>query len=694
MKTKIKVVNNMGISWTIFRAKYEIEKKLGLLKKQYPVFSYSELDLKSKLSNDKPIRELVKSRLEKAFFQPFFEELSACKVVLNLEKAIEEADGILEKKFIYFSKHRINFETIDWHYSPSTKKKSPEKQHWTEIEDLTSDFGDVKWIWELSRFSFTYPLCRAYVLTKDDKYAKAFWNMFEDFIDFNPPELGVNYKCGQEMSLRVMAWIFGLNVFFTSSETTDKRLELLMKAIYHHADHVEKHFDFALKSVKNNHSLSEAAGMYTVGTVFPFFDLSEKWAKKGKKYIQSEADWQIYNDGSYIQHSFNYQRLAIQDLTWVVRLAQINGEQFEVGFLDKFKASVEFMYQMQHPLKGRLPNYGMNDGAYIHPLTSQGYLDHRPALQAAWLTLTGNRLYDELEIDEIALWLGLETNKQYTAPLKESKLFPDGGYTVIRNKDQFAMIRCTTYKHRPAQADMLHLDFWDGPYNILADAGTFSYNTSQEDLLYFNGTASHNTVMLNDRDQMTKASRFIWLNWTKSKIINFTTSKDITFFEGEHYGYSPVVHRRGLCQLEDTLIIIDDLIGEIQQEKASLSWLFGVHDVKKVSDKEWEITLPDETKWFLSVKCPINNVESEMYHGSTTPVAGWRSLYYGDKEVFPQLVVKDKITGPSRYITVLHKQKNTSIVSISETTITIGDKHIDLLQVGSSRIFQSMEMDT
>lgn len=692
MKTKIEVIRNMGLSWTMFRAKYEMEKKLGLLKKQYPIFSYSDINLQSKLIIEESLKETLKKGFPTSFFQADSEKLTRFKEVLDLASVIKEADDISRKKFIYFSKHVVDFKSIDWHYSPFTKKNSPDKQHWTEIGDLSSDFGDIKWIWELSRFTFVYPLCRAYAVTEDVKYAKVFWSMFEDFVTHNPPELGVNYKCGQEMSFRIMAWTFGLNVFLNSPETTDERLELMMKAIYHHADHVEKHFDFALKSVKNNHSLSEAAGMYTVGTIFPFFNLSEKWKEKGKKYIQTESNWQIYDDGSYIQHSFNYQRLAIQDLTWVVRIGQINGDKFEDAFLQKFKKSVEFMYQMQDPVTGKLPNYGMNDGAYIHPLTSREYLDHRPVLQVAWMTLTGNRLYEEREVDEIAIWLGLEMEKKYIAPKRESKLFQKGGYTTLRNENQFAMIRCATYKHRPVQADMLHVDFWHGEHNILSDAGTFSYNTSPEDLLYFNGTASHNTVMLNDRDQMTKASRFIWLNWTKSKVINFTKKQNITFFEGEQYGYSPVIHRRGICQLQDALVIVDDLLGEIQKEEVSLRWLFGVKDVRKVSDTKWEATLPDDSKWRMRIFQPTSKSTSNLYRGSDSPVFGWRSLYYGDKEAFPQLVIREEITKPSRYVTVLYKDKPSFNVSYTEGTLVIGDEKVKLAALGSNRIFENMEM--
>lgn len=691
MNSKIEIVKNMGLSWTLFRIKYELEKKAGVLKKRYPYFSYNDIQLSSIMLTNGPTKEWVRKRLKTSFFQVSPSQLDEYKKVFKIEEAVKTADNILEKKFTYFSKHSIEFEEIDWHYSPFTRKKSPEKLHWTEIGDLSSEFGDIKWIWELSRFSFVYPLSRAFIASKDEKYAKAFWSMFEDFIEYNPPELGANYKCGQEMSLRIMAWMFGLNTFIDSPETTDERLELMLKSIHHHADHVEKHFDFALKSVKNNHSLSEAAGMYTVGTVFTFFNLSRKWKEKGKKFIQSEANWQIYDDGSYIQHSFNYQRLAIQDLTWVLRLGQIAEDKFDDIFLTKFKKTVEFMYQMQESSTGRLPNYGMNDGAYIHPLTSREYLDHRPVLQSAWLTLTGKRLYPETEVDEIAFWLGLDIKKTMDAPFKESKIFPDGGYGILRKESQFAMIRCTSYRHRPAQADMLHLDFWDQEFNILADAGTFSYNTTQDDLLYFNGTASHNTVTINQNDQMEKASRFIWLNWTKSKIIKYKTTKDFSFFEGEHYGYSPIIHRRAILQAKDILVVVDDLLGDIQKDSISLSWLFGIHEVKKISNKEWEITLPNGTSWTMNI-VTFEDIEANLYTGTNTPVAGWRSLYYGHKEPFPQLIINAGIAKDTRFVTVLKKNNSSPLISLSDESLTVGELEINLLPIGSETIFNYMEL--
>ncbi|WP_018394771.1 alginate lyase family protein [Bacillus sp. 37MA] len=689
MKASLEIMKNMGPKWTVFRIKYEIEKKLGLLQKQFPAFSYEAFDLNKHIVETKKLPQLIEESSERYFFSGLSDHYSELKDTFQIEKVVAEANNICDQTFRYFSKHSFSFDQINWQYNPDINKSAPADVHWAGIADLGSEFGDIKWIWELSRFSFVYPLVRAYAVTKDDKYVDAFWSYFEDFIEYNQPELGPNYKCGQEMSLRLMAWTFGLFAFRNHPASTDIRLESMMKAIYHHADHVEKHFDFALKSVKNNHSISEAAGMYTAGILFPFFDKAEKWRKKGKKYVRSEAMWQIYEDGSYIQHSMNYQRLAIQDLTWTVRLSQINNDSFDSKFLKRFGQTVLFMYQHQDLTTGRLPNYGMNDGAYIHPLTTCEYLDHRPALQAAWYTLHQEFLYGDETVNEIVFWLsGEKALLSRTAHVEQkSQAFPYGGYCTLRTEDSFGMIRCATYKHRPAQADMLHFDLWHKGQNILADAGTFSYNTDQDHILYFNGTASHNTVMVSEQDQMKKASRFIWLNWTKSKTLRAEKHDDIQVFEGEHYGYGAVTHRRGIIQSGDQWVIVDDIFGDVKEDKISLSWLFGVQNVQQFQENEWSIELKDNEHWTLKTYSS-ELISSQLYKGAEQPLKGWRSLYYGHKEAFPQAVMSSRGDQPMRFITIIGPSDERHEVSMKDGEVFLSNKVISLNGIGKATIFK------
>ena len=52
-------------------------------------------------------------------------------------------------------------------------------------------------------------------------------------------------------------------------------------------------------------------------------------------------------------------------------------------------------------------------------------------------------------------------------------------------------------------------------------------------------TSVHNTVTVDDKDQMTMLSRFTWTNWSKGKVLKH----DKDTWQGEHNGYKPVSHK-------------------------------------------------------------------------------------------------------------------------------------------------------
>ena len=79
--------------------------------------------------------------------------------------------------------------------------------------------------------------------------------------------------------------------------------------------------------------------------------------------------------------------------------------------------------------------------------------------------------------DESLLWLfgpeALQSASAGRAP--ESKRFDEGGYYTLRRPDTWCMVRCHTYRDRPAHVDMLHVDLWHRGINILGDSGTHKY---------------------------------------------------------------------------------------------------------------------------------------------------------------------------------------------------------------------------
>jgi hypothetical protein len=701
---KLKIVRSMGVRWTLYRAGYEAKKKFGLLEREFPALSVTDdRFLTGCLTPAFPDKSAFvrwwRTNRKPFFFAPGdFAEMAETLAGVRGEREAElrrEADGICDGTFTYFSRWKVKHAPLNWHLNPATGKEAPRDVHWSKIPDLGGDFGDIKYIWELSRFPFAFTLSRAYASSGDGRYAETFWRLFESWTEANAPERGVHYKCGQEMSLRVMAWIWALYAFADHPSTTDDRIFSMLKQIYHHADHIDRHFDFALKSVRNNHTISEAAGLFTVGLLFPCFDKAGKWAEKGRKHLETEGMWQMYPDGSYVQHSVNYERLIVQDYTWAIRLGALNGVSFRPELNERLMRCLLFLHNVQDDATGRLPNYGMNDGALIHPLSCSDYLDYRPQLNALHALLAGSRLYEPGPHDENALWIaGPDALRLPVKPRpRATARYDSGGYYVIRGERGHAMIRCATYRHRPAQADMLHLDLWHGGRNVLCDAGTFSYNADGTWMAYFNGTVSHNTVTVDGRDQMRKGARFIWFDWTKSKTLAFEERDGVSIFEGEHYGYAPLVHRRAVVRCGDGWVVVDDIFGAFRAEghRIAQSWLFGVETehaayVPGRGLRQIGLNVAGE-RWTAKILDDVRS-ESVLYEGDEQAKRGWRSLYYGEKIPAGQWVRETECFAPVRFVTAIAPERWPAEYDAGRHTLRFGNGiAMRLHPVGGARIF-------
>lgn len=532
----------------------------------------------------------------------------------------------------------------NWHLNPFAGDIMDQQRHWSMISDFSN--GDIKAVWEINRFSFVYDLVRAYWRTDDEKYAECFWHLVEHWKESNQPQAGVNWKCGQEITIRLMAWLFGLYGFRLAGATTPQRLANMALMCWVSAERIEKNISYALNQ-RNNHGISEAAGLWTVGLLYPQFPESGRWKQTGYALLDRLGADLIYDDGSFIQHSFNYHRLMLQVYTWAIRLGDLHGIQFSKELRERIGRSCLILYQVQDNISGEVPNYGQNDGALVLPLSNSDYTDFRPAIQAAHYLLTGTRCYPKGPWDEALLWLfGPDAlGAPELAPECTDLLAEDGGYYTLRSRDSFAFLRCATYRDRPGQADMLHVDLWWRGQNIACDAGTYSYNAPDPWNNSLAGTLYHNTVSVDGLSQMEQVGKFLWLPWLQSKFLYHARSKTrrLAYLEAEHNGYSrlnhSVRHRRAVLRIGSDMWVVFDTLNSAGAHQYRLHWLF-----------------PDFAHNWQADDCRLNihtgGGEFYAHAGSSSKIAsptlvradthsprGWRSLYYHSREPALSLVL-------------------------------------------------------
>ena len=548
----------MGLDWFVFRVKYELLKKINYFDRV----------------NEKILKKVSSCDMSKFYYKKI--GLINDNFVGN-KSFIEKADNASDGKIFAFSNEYFNYSedgAINWQMNPVSKVKANSALSWNRLPDF-GEYGDIKLIWEASRFPQVYYFINAYTTTKDTNYSNICVSQIIDWIDKNPYPQGVNYKCGQEISFRIFAWIIALEYFedFVNKEDEQK----IVQNIYTSLLRVDANIDYAAKSVKNNHSISEAAGLFVGGLLFPQFKKSKYFVDKGLRYLLKETSYQVYNDGSYIQHSFTYQRLALDVLSFIIIVAKKLNFELPIELKQRHLKMIEFLYSLVQE-NGWLPNYGSNDGANLFPITIDNYRDFRSSLNLAVVVNLGYSLFEGHK--KLVEFFSLEDKG--TIELDKKIEFKDGGYYILKNKNFFSFIRSHSYKDRPASNDMFHLDIWSGDKNIFCDAGSYSYNTNKKFKNNFIGVIGHNTIMINDSNQMAQVLNFGYSNWTKAKCIGFSKNH----FVGENYAYKKefgIVHQRD-TKLEDDKIIIIDNIKNIKKNT----------NIKQIWNTKFEVEVIDE----------------------------------------------------------------------------------------------------
>jgi hypothetical protein len=538
---------------------------------------------------------------------------------------------------------------VDLNLTPSV-----ELQHWTNYKSGQYYGRDIKLTWEPGRFGWATILARAYFVGREPKHARAFWESTQQFLEANPPNLGPHWASAQEVAIRLICLAFCTRLLSRAKESSDDRKAMLAETIAQHAARILPTLVYA-RAQNNNHLITEALGLYTAGVVLPDHPQAEHWRALGWKWFNRALQTQIAPDGAYTQHSTNYHRLMLQAALWGAALTKGQGQELPDNTRERLAAATAWLLSIVDHDTGRVPNLGPNDGAYILPFTVQPFHDYRPVLQAASQAFLGERPFPDGPWDEMGLWFGnLKADKVFTKKPEYSHR--------IDGKDSWAYLRAAKFTGRPGHADQLHLDLWWRGLNIAQDAGTYLYNGDPPWDNAHAGTGVHNTVIVGDRDQMTRARRFLWLDWSQAKVTE--SKKDasgrLVKISAQHNGYRKmgIIHRRTVEYIDkDKFEVVDILDGNRKAVQAWLHWL--------LPDWPWELNGSD-----LSIKSPhgwiyvsvnvtgeygtVQNVQliragellaGEMLkgEGEVDPIQGWVSLTYGHKQ--PALSLSVSIQG-------------------------------------------------
>jgi hypothetical protein len=401
------------------------------------------------------------------------------------------------------------------------------------------------------------------MLTGDEMFVRAFVEALSAFMKSSPPFHGPHWACGQEASIRALAWLWTEGACRDAASFDGRARHHLVEALAWSGERIADAFDYA-RSQRNNHGLSEATGLIAIGARLLGADArAVSWIERGQRALEGMILDQIAADGWYIQHSFTYARVALDQLTMARRVLHAVERDLSARAVDRVRALTELMALCIDPELGDLPNHGPNDGAYVLPLSTRPYRDFRPSLTAAAASF-GVPLPATIEPNaETLAWLGADAPAR--APALQTPWVRRGasGWAVGATSGARAFVRAGRYRSRPGHIDPAHVDLWMNGKATAIDAGTFRYMAPAP---WHNGLVSidvHNTVSISGIDAARRGPRFLWLTWPRARIDAVSIDGDAIIFEitNDSWHHRDIVHRRTCTLRTDGASIVDDIRG-------------------------------------------------------------------------------------------------------------------------------------
>ncbi|HBG25464.1 MAG: hypothetical protein A2Y10_09845 [Planctomycetes bacterium GWF2_41_51] len=585
---------------------------------------------------------------------------------------------------------------------------------------------DPEWKYCLNRHEFLTVLGRAYWYTGNEKYTAAFKELLVDWITKNPlPDVDWMLKIPSAQSrgyfmkegnwrpisagIRLYtAWCPCYYHFLNSPEFTPEFNIKMLLSMVDHARYLRRyytrHVDYF--HVSPNWGLMESNGLAHMGILFPEFKEAEDWRNTALSRFEEQTRMQILPDGVHVERCSGYHLVCTFCILQITELALRNGFRVSQTWLNGLEKMIDYVLYLMKPhgvypmlsdgdesdVIGERASYGLwEDINNLNMLEDSN--DLRYVLKA------GARLFNRPDM-LYAATLG----KQGQKPAKQSAAFPYGGFYVSRsgwkNDDYYMSINCGplgVYDQEcvHGHADALSIDVSAFGKTLIIDPGRYMYEGPFR--IWFKGTAAHNTVVVDGKDQSQLADGWKFKTMAVPTKRVWCTTDNFDYFDGSHNGYErlnePVTHRRRVLAVKGQYwVLVDDLVGE-GKHKLELYYHFPENAKINIDDRTAKAIARYNDDVCLSIlSCDNHKSDMNVYEGSENPIRGWVSYDYAVKMPAPELCRSLETEMPARFTTILvpFKGNQPGIVCewIEENTLQIkrdGKIEVLILSGGSGK---------
>ncbi len=589
---------------------------------------------------------------------------------------IAGADEILAGRWTLLGVRRQDMEGPDWFFDPRTGRTAPSTRYCFAIDHRSEEVtGNIKQIWELSRMQHVTVLAAAFALSGDERYADRAGQHLRSWWARNPFLSGVHWTSGIELGLRLISWVWARRLLeaWAGTPRLFEENPAALEQIWWHQRYLARFRSRG--SSANNHVVAEAAGQLVSSLAFAWFAESERWAAQAGTLLEEELAKNTFPSGVDREMASEYHGFVAELGLLAAAEADRAGRPLSDGTWQVLCRMVDVMAATVD-VSLRPARQGDGDdgkGLLLGPPEANRYMS---LLALGRRVLGAPDWWPACPPDANSILVASLADKHagLERPRSRPYHFADAGMTILRSRpDEGPEIWCrldagphgflSIAAH--AHADALALEVRHNGTEILADPGTYCYNSEPAFRSYFRSTLGHNTVEVGHQDQSTSGGPTLWARHAQSRVTGLQVDEDgeAMVWSAEHDGYKvldpPVTHRRTvklfrgrrLLEIVDTVETVGHhpvrvafhLGPDVSAEMGSNATVERRWSAGQVGSATATLHLPQGPTWSL-------------WRGSTDPVLGWYSCRFGKKQPSVSLVGECTCSGRLDLQTLLQFQ--------------------------------------
>ena len=504
-------------------------------------------------------------------------------VVRWRENVTERADKLLDNRLTLFDlEDHVLGPEVDWNYEYEARKATPRTfAAGIDYRDHTVA-GDAKVAWEPSRHQHLVVLARAYRLTGRRCYAEKVIQQLESWIRQCPYGQGMNWRSPLELAIRIINWVWALELIVPSKVVTSHHLDRLLPVVYRHVWDISR--KYSRYSSANNHLVGEAAGVFIASSYFAGFKSADAWTKESRAILMREIARQALDDGGHCELAMGYHMFVLEFFLLAGLAARSTDCDFSREYWERLERMFEFLAAFTAGGE-QTPMFGDCDDGYVLDLGGDG--DRARSLLAIGATVFERSDFKAVSGDsgEPVYWLLGDAGYKAFAKIDaagasgsiESHAFSDSGYYLLQSGERGGLNSISVTFDcgdvgfgalaAHAHADALSFTLRVCGTDVFVDPGTYDYFTYPRWRDYFRSTQAHNTIVVDGVDQSEMLGPFLWGRRARARCLHWAPSAFGGTVSGEHDGYGclddPVSHRRAITldSRSSEVVVHDELSG-------------------------------------------------------------------------------------------------------------------------------------